>query len=171
MQKFGGRFSRKMHQTRARSEEHNSFLEMTTFIVFQRAYPNFWKSSAGGCHERAASVPTGSIFWKSSAGGHPPQTPPLFCFVRRAGDVVVTLLGSYMPKSTVDAMLCAPTLRAGPPRCPTVYNACPQDSPGMLLFLLHLPITSSKSTRHVTILQDVLCFTVVSGKCIGFPID
>jgi len=33
-----------------------------------------------------------------------------------------------------------------------------------------LPITPSKSTRHVTILQDVLCFTVVHGKRIGFPI-
>ena len=29
----------------------------------------------------------------------------------------------------------------------------------------------SKSTRHVTILQDVLCFTVVPPRCTGFPIS
>ena len=39
------------------------------------------------------------------------------------------------------------------------------------IFLLHLPITPSKSTRHVTILQDVLRFAVVPGKRIGFPIN
>ena len=33
------------------------------------------------------------------------------------------------------------------------------------------PIAPSKSTRHVTILQDVLCFTVVLEKGIGFPIN
>ena len=39
MQTIGGLFSRKMHQTRARSEEHNSFLEMTTFILFLTRVP------------------------------------------------------------------------------------------------------------------------------------
>ena len=28
-----------------------------------------------------------------------------------------------------------------------------------------------KSTRHVMILQDVFCFTVVPPRCIGFPIN
>ena len=32
------------------------------------------------------------------------------------------------------------------------------------------PLPSSKSTRHVTILQDVPCFTVVPPRCTGFRI-
>ena len=32
-------------------------------------------------------------------------------------------------------------------------------------------MVSRGSTRHVTILQDVICFTVVPGKRIGFPIN
>ena len=69
MQKIGGIFSRKVHQTRAPSEGYKTFLEMTTFILFltlvrvpasrkgQSEYgrPDFGKSSAGGCHERAGS--------------------------------------------------------------------------------------------------------------------
>ena len=38
-------------------------------------------------------------------------------------------------------------------------------------FLLAPYYYVSKSTRLVTILQDVLCFTVGPGKCIGFPIN
>ena len=52
--------------------------------------------------------------------------------------------------------------------CPCTLNLC---SISYYIFLLHVPITSSKSTRHVTIHQLFICFTVVPWKCIGFHIN
>jgi len=40
MQKIGGLFSRKMHQTRARSKGNKTLLEMTTFLFFLTRVPN-----------------------------------------------------------------------------------------------------------------------------------
>ena len=40
MRKIGGPCSRKMHQTRARSEGYKTFLEMTTFLFFLTRVPN-----------------------------------------------------------------------------------------------------------------------------------